>query len=207
MQIFLPRSGAKSAELLTSAVSSDPKSLVWRFASVEHGALLTFELADAAKRHLFDGEVHIRWIPESQGPGLNLLLIPPVDTGLQLRARELNLNLSPDANRTAEDATEKFWTTLTEAQKAEALSQLGEDEPSNAGAALKAPPKLSQPPGKPFAFMAPSPPAQLARTTIALDESKIKRDLIRSQLVCKFEAEQHEWPLIKQDQCAALSTH
>lgn len=207
MQVFLPRSGAKSGELLTSDVSSDPKNLVWRFASVEHGALLTFELGDATKRHLFDGEVHIRWTPESQGPGLNLVLTPPIDTGLQLRAQELTLNLAPDAERTAEDATEKFWTTLTEGQKAEVLSQLGEEEPSNAGAALKAPSKLRQPPGKPFDFMAPSPPAQLARTTTVLDESKIKRDLIRSQLICKFEAEQHEWALIKQDQCAALATH
>jgi hypothetical protein len=207
MQIFLPRSGAKSGELLTSDVSSDPKNLVWRFASVEHGALLTFELGDAAKKHLFDGEVHIKWTAESQAPGLNLVLTPPIDSGLQLRARELALNLVPEAERTAEDATEKFWKTLSETQKAEVLSQLGEDEPSNARKALKAPARLAQRPGKPLTFLAPSPPAALARTTNVLDESKIKRDLIRSQLVCKFEAQQSEWPLIKQDQCAALAAH
>jgi len=117
------------------------------------------------------------------------------------------LNLAPDAERTTEDATETFWETLTEAQKTEVVSQLGEDEPSNAGKALKAPARLPLRPGTPFAFMGPSPPAELARITIVLDESKIKRDLIRSQLVCKFEAEQREWSLIKQDQCAALAAH
>jgi hypothetical protein len=55
--------------------------------------------------------------------------------------------------------------------------------------------------------MAPSPPAKLAKTTVVLDESKVKRDLIRSELVCKFEAEQREWHLIKQDQGAALAAH
>jgi hypothetical protein len=174
---------------------------------VEHGALLTFELGDAATKHLFDGEVHIRWTAESQAPGLNLVLTPPIDTGLQLRAQELTLNQPPETERTTEDVTEKFWTTLTDDQKAEVLSRLGEDEPSNAGKALKAPAKLPQRPGNLFTFMAPSPPAELAKIKVALDESKVKRDLIRSQLVCKFEAEQREWPLIKQDQCAVLAAH
>src|SRR5258708_3694850 len=66
MQIFLPRPGAKAGALSASDVSSDPKNLVWRFASVGQGVLVTFELGDATKKHLFDGEFHIRWTAESQ---------------------------------------------------------------------------------------------------------------------------------------------
>ena len=207
MQIFLPRPGAKGGVLSASDVSSEPRNLVWRFASVASGALLTLELGNATKKHLFDGEMHIRWTAESQGPGLNLVLSLPVDTGLQLRARELGLTLPPEEERTTEDATGQFWKKLTNAQKQEVSDKLGEDEPSHAGKALEVPPRLAHLPKQPFAFIAPGPRPRLARTVEEVDQQKIDRDLVRSRLICRFEFEKQEWPVIRQDQCTALEAH
>lgn len=204
IKLLIPRLGARTVSVTSSEVTSNPKGLSWSFAPVKDGVLLTFEPGNAGAKPFFDGELHLKWTAEI--PGANLMAST---TTSSITTDKLQFELripvpEPGEDKVAEDAVEKFWNSLTPEQKQEAQDKLQVTEESTAGKARQVSPKgLQQSPQNRFQFLL-RPSEALATSRPTLDKEKVKRDLLRSSLICDFEQSKGDWPLIREDQCEVV---
>lgn len=198
MVLFIPRPGARSADLGgATVVASSPAGLRWSFAPVADGVVLTFQLGGAQAKALFDGELHIKWIPAA--PGTDLVLSR---RGSKSPAHAMALATPQNVASSAEERVKSFWSRLSPANQREVASELSEaPEASASGPALKVDSDLPRSPFLGYLFLAPPVATQIATVTTVIDESKIKRDLLRSQALCRLQSREGVAQLIPKAQC------